>query len=55
MFSTRVILKGKEEYIDFISQLIDKGEDKLAEQFLDSMSSAFGKSQDIYELYYKLK
>jgi len=55
MFSTKVILKGKEEYIDFISQLIDKGEDKLAEQFLDSMSSAFGKSQDIYELYYKLK
>ncbi|HHB94656.1 MAG TPA: hypothetical protein ENK88_05895 [Campylobacterales bacterium] len=54
MFSTRVILKGKEEYIDFISQLIDKGEDELAEQFLDSMSSAFGKSQDIYELYYKL-
>jgi len=54
MFSTRVILKGKEEYIDFISQLIDRGEDKLAEQFLDSMSSAFGKSQDIYELYYKL-
>ncbi|NOZ90066.1 MAG: hypothetical protein GXO60_02140 [Epsilonproteobacteria bacterium] len=54
MFSTRVILKGKEEYIDFISQLIDKGQDKLAEEFLDSMSSSFGQSQDIYELYYKL-
>jgi hypothetical protein len=54
MFSTRVILKGKEEYIDFISQLIDKGQDKLAEQFLDSMSSNFGQSQEIYELYYKL-
>jgi hypothetical protein len=54
MFSTRVILKGKEEYIDFISQLIDKGQNELAEQFLDSMSSTFGKSQDIYELYYKL-
>ncbi len=54
MFSTKVILKGKEEYIDFISQLIDKGEDELAEQFLDTMSSTFGKSQDIYELYYKL-
>jgi hypothetical protein len=54
MFSTRVILKGKEEYIDFISQLIDKGQNELAERFLDSMSSTFGKSQDIYELYYKL-
>ncbi len=45
MFSTKVILKGKDEYIDFISRLIDKGEDKLAEQFLDSMSSSFEKSQ----------
>jgi hypothetical protein len=54
MFSTRVILKGKEEYIDFISQLIDKGQNELAEQFLDSMSSTFGKSLDIYVLYYKL-
>jgi hypothetical protein len=55
MFSTKVILKGEEEYIAFVSQLIDKGEAKLAEQFLDSMSSAFGKSQEIYELYHKLK
>jgi len=54
MFSTKVILKGKDEYIDFISQLINRGQYKLAEEFLDSMSSAFGKSQDIYELYYKL-
>ena len=55
MFSTKVILRGKEEYIDFVSKLIDKGEEKLAEQFLDSMSSTFGKSQDIYALYHKLK
>ncbi len=54
MFSTKVILKGKDEYIDFISHLIDRGEDELAEQFLDSMSSSFGKSQDIYELYSRL-
>ncbi len=54
MFSTKVILKGKDEYIDFITQLINRGQHDLAEQFLDSMSSTFGKSQDIYELYYKL-
>jgi tetratricopeptide (TPR) repeat protein len=54
MFSTKVILKGKNEYIDFITQLINQGQHNLAEQFLDSMSSAFGKSQDIYELYYRL-
>ncbi|MCH9739899.1 MAG: hypothetical protein K0U38_03535 [Epsilonproteobacteria bacterium] len=55
MFSTKVVLKGQEEYIDFITQLIDKGYDELAEQFLDSMSSAFGKNQEIYALYHKLK
>jgi tetratricopeptide (TPR) repeat protein len=55
MFSTRVILKGKEEYIAFISELIEREQYKFAEEFLDSMSSAFGKDQDIYALYHKLK
>jgi hypothetical protein len=54
MFSTKVILKGKEEYIDFVLQLISEGQNELAEKFLDSMSSTFGNNQDIYELYYKL-
>ncbi len=55
MFSTRVILKGKEEYIAFISELMKRGEFQLAEEFLDSMSSAFGKDQEIYALYNRLK
>jgi len=55
MFSTRVILKGKEEYIQFISELIAREQYKFAEEFLDSMSSAFGKDQEIYALYHKLK
>jgi len=55
MFSTRVILKGRDEYIEFISELMKRGEFKLAEEFLDSMGSAFGKDQEIYALYNKLK
>ena len=54
MFSTRVILKSKDEYIEFIRELIKRGQYRLAEQFLDSMSSSFEKSQEIYELYYEL-
>ena len=54
MFSTRVILKNKEEYIAFISALIEKGQNELATQFLDSIGSTFGKDQDIYALYRKL-
>jgi len=55
MFSTRVILKNKEEYILFIEALIEKGQEALALQFLDSSSSNFSKDQDIYALYHKLK
>ncbi len=55
MFSTKVILKGKEEYVLFITELISQGQHKLAEHFLDSMTNTFGKDQDIYKLYHKLK
>ena len=55
MFSTRVILKGKDEYVLFINELIDRGQHKLAEHFLESMTSTFGKDQEIYKLYHKLK
>lgn len=55
MFSTRVILKNKEEYIEFINALIEKGQNELAIQFLDSLGNSFGKDQDIYALYHKVK
>ena len=55
MFSTKVILKDKEEYISFINALIERGQKELAIQFLDSSSNAFSKDQDIYALYHKLK
>jgi tetratricopeptide (TPR) repeat protein len=55
MFSTKVILKNKEEYISFITALIEKGQEELALQFLDSIGNAFENDQDIYALYHKLK
>jgi len=55
MFSTRVILKNKEEYILFITELINKGQTELATQFLDSLSNSFANDQEIYTLYHKLK
>ena len=55
MFSTKVILKDKEEYISFINALIERGQQELAIQFLDSSMNAFSKDQDIYALYHKLK
>jgi len=55
MFSTRVILKNRDEYILFIEALIDRGEKDLALQFLDSSGGSFPKDQDIYALYHKIK
>jgi tetratricopeptide (TPR) repeat protein len=55
MFSTRVILKNKEEYILFITKLIEKDQIELATQFLDSLSNSFTNDQEIYTLYHKLK
>ena len=55
MFSTRVILKNKEEYILFITELIEKDQTELATQFLDSLSNSFANDQEIYALYHKLK
>jgi tetratricopeptide (TPR) repeat protein len=55
MFSTKVILKNREEYISFISELIEKGQQELALQFLDSIGNTFENDQDIYALYHKIK
>ena len=55
MFSTRVILKNKDEYILFINKLIEKDQIELATQFLDSLSDGFENDQEIYALYHKLK
>lgn len=55
MFSTKVILKNKEEYISFITELIEKGQEELALQFLDSIGNAFENDQEIYALYHKIK
>ncbi|CAA6817506.1 MAG: Unknown protein [uncultured Sulfurovum sp.] len=55
MFSTRVILKSKEEYILFVTVLIEKGQIELATQFLDSLTNSFANDQEIYALYTKLE
>ena len=55
MFSTRVILKNKNEYVLFITELIEKNQIELATQFLDSLSNSFANDQEIYSLYHKIK
>ena len=51
MFSTKVIITEKDEFIDFVTKLTDEGFDEMALSYLDASSSLFGNDQDILTLY----
>jgi propanediol dehydratase large subunit len=51
MFSTKVIITQKEEFIDFIKHLATQGFKETALYYLDSASSSFSGDQEIFELY----
>ena len=51
MFSTKVIISSKEEFIDFIKRLISSEQQGIALKYLDSIAGQFGATQDIYALY----
>jgi hypothetical protein len=51
MFSTKVIISNKNEFIDFVTQLATNGFDEMALSYLDSSSKLFGNDQDVLVLY----
>ncbi|MGM0623700.1 MAG: hypothetical protein ACQESH_06730 [Campylobacterota bacterium] len=51
MFSTKVIIASKEEFIDFVTLLIDNGFTKMALNYLDHAPKPFEKDQDLLKLY----
>ncbi len=52
MFSTKVVITNKDEFIDFVMQLSNEGFDEMALGYLDASSSLFGNDQDILALYH---
>lgn len=52
MFSTKVVITNKDEFIDFVTQLSNEGFDEMALGYLDASSSLFGDDQDILALYH---
>ena len=52
MFSTKVVITAKEEFIDFIQRLIAAEYYAIALKYLDAISGHFGTTQDIYALYH---
>jgi len=51
MFSTKVVISNKDEFIDFVTQLATNGFDEMALSYLDSSSKLFGNDQDVLVLY----
>lgn len=51
MFSTKVIISNKDEFIDFVTKLTAEGFDEMALSYLDASSSLFGDDQDVLTLY----
>lgn len=55
MFSTKVVITNKDEFIDFVTQLSQEGFDEMALGYLDASSSLFGDDQEILALYHVVK
>ncbi len=51
MFSTKVIITRKEEFIDFVTQLANEGFSDTALSYLDNTTGLFGDDQDVLALY----
>ena len=55
MFSTKVVITQKDEFIDFVTQLANEGFDEMALNYLDATTSLFGDDQDVLALYNVVK
>jgi hypothetical protein len=51
MFSTKVVITDKDEFIDFVTKLSTEGFDEMALGYLDATSHLFGNDQDVLALY----
>jgi len=51
MFSTKVVITDKDEFIDFVTKLANEGFDEMALGYLDATTSLFGDDQDVLALY----
>ena len=55
IFSTKVVITNKDEFIDFVTQLANEGFDEMALGYLDASANLFGNDQDILALYHVVR
>lgn len=51
MFSTKVVITSKNEFMDFIQHLAQEGYSDVALNYLDGAVNAFGSDQELFKLY----
>jgi hypothetical protein len=55
MFSTKVLITNKDDFIDFVTKLSKEGFDEMALRYLDASSQLFGNDQDVLALYHVVR
>ncbi len=55
MFSTKVVITDKDQFIDFVTRLAEEGFDEMVLNYLDATTSLFGDDQDVLALYHVVK
>ena len=55
MFSTKVVITSKEEFIHFVTLLSQSGFDDMVLSYLDASATLFGNDQEILSLYHTLR
>ncbi len=55
MFSTKVLIKKREDFMDFLERLIDNGYKEAALGYLEAAANIFPKDMKIQELFKKVK
>ena len=55
MFSTKVIISNKDEFIDFVTKLSQEGFNEMALGYLDGSSKLFGNDQEVLALYHVIR
>lgn len=55
MFSTKVVISNKDEFMHFVKRLSEEGFDEMALGYLDASISLFGNDQEILALYHVVR
>ena len=54
LFSSKVVITQKEDFVDFVNRLINEGLEEIAMEYLEVAELLFGNDKEVMTLFYKL-